>query len=268
MASILDADYSCLRSEIERVDKAGVDAFTLDIMDGRFVERFTFGDQLAAKIREWTSLPIEVHLMVSEPAGWARRFCDAGADMILFHLEATSNPMEVIDVVRSEGRSVGIALLSETPVSALDLRLLESVDTINFLAVPVGFGGAPPANNTLDRIQELRARCDEEGVDVAIEVDGGVKPNNACEFAQVGTDLLTVGTGIYHADDLASAMRELRACADTGDVDGARRRLDLFLSRPSRQPRNDPERRERLEEIRSALDIPAQSWDPKNAPLN
>lgn len=267
-ASILDANYACLREEVERVDAAGVDAFTLDIMDGRFAPRITFGDQIAAKIREWTSLPIEVHLMVDEPERWARRFCDAGADLVIFHPESTRAPMDVIEVVRAEGRSVGIALLDHTPVDAIPDALLSSVDLVNLLAVPVGFGGNATSPDTMSRVQQLRRRAEGLGIDFAIEIDGGVKAANASQFVEAGVDMLTVGTGIYHAPDVNAAVQVLRSKAAAGSAGEANRRLALFLSRPSKRPVDDDSRRQRLEDVRKALDIPTTSWDPMKSSLS
>jgi ribulose-phosphate 3-epimerase len=266
-ASILDADYARLQEEVTRVDAAGVDAFTLDIMDGHFAPRITFGDHIAAKIREWTRLPIEVHLMVNEPERWARRFCDAGADLIIFHIEAACSPLEVVKGVRAEGRSVGIALLSETPVEAIPDPLLVEIDLVNLLAVPVGFGGNFAASDTLLRVKELRRRADALGTDLAIEVDGGVKPGNASEFVRAGVDMLTVGTGIYHAPDVDTAVHALRSEAAAGNVDEAKHRLELFLSRPSRKPVDDESRRRRQDQVRESLDIPTTNWDPMKTPI-
>ena len=238
-ASILDADYGCLRHEVERVAEAGVDAFTIDIMDGNFAPRITIGDQHVAMIRAWINLPIEVHLMVNNPLKWAQRFCDAGADLVVFHAEAAEDPMAVVDVVRAEGRSVGVALLSETPVSLLSDQLLSAVDLVNLLAVPVGFGGAGFAANTQERATELRRRFNAIGRDGAIEVDGGVKPSNAEVFVADGLDMLTVGTGIYHASDAREAVVVLKKKASGGNPIDARRRLALFLSRPSQKRVHD-----------------------------
>jgi ribulose-phosphate 3-epimerase len=259
-ASILDANYARLREEITRVDAAGVDAFTLDVMDGHFAPRISFGDQIVAKVREWTTLPIEVHLMIESPQRWAQRFCDAGADLIIFHVEASRAPMDVIQIIRSEGRSAGIAILSHTPIDAISDDLLSEIDLVNFLAVPVGFGGNAAASDTLARVHALRQRVSTLGLDIAIEVDGGVKPDNASDFVSAGVDMLTVGTGIYHARDVNAAVQVLRSKAAAGNVDDAKRRLELFLSRPSKHPIDDAARRQRLEQLRQALDIPEVNW--------
>jgi ribulose-phosphate 3-epimerase len=232
-ASILDADFSHLEHEVTRVAEAGVDAFSLDVMDGSFVPRVTFGDDVVALVRDWIDLPIEVHLMVDEPERWIQKICDAGADMVLFHLEATSSPHEIVDHVRGEGRRVGVAIKEETPLAALSAELLAAVDLVNLLSVPIGFGGSPSAPDTLDRIKELRGRADAIEAQLAIEVDGGVKPENAGRYVEAGADMLTVGTGIYHAPDAARAVATLRSATGGPRDDLSRERLRRFLAVPS-----------------------------------
>jgi ribulose-phosphate 3-epimerase len=261
-ASILDADFSDLRHEIERVADAGVDAFSLDVMDGHFVPRLTFGEFLVARIRTWIDLPIEVHLMVEQPSTWVRRMADAGADLVMFHLEAASDAPAVVGEIRSERRAAGLAVRLDTPIDAIPAELLEAVDVVNLVAVPLGWGGAASAADTFERIASLRARIEELGTRTAIEVDGGVKPENAARYAQAGADMLTSGTGIYHAPDAAAAVATLRA-STSGTADAvARERLEPFLAVPSTNPVDDDARRARLEAMRVELDIPRNVWDP------
>ena len=235
-ASILDADFSRLEHEVTRVADAGVDAFSLDVIDGHFAPRVTFGEDVVAQVRSWIGLPIEVHLMVDRPENWVQGMCDAGADMVLFHVEATDQAEEVIAVVRSEGRRVGVAIKEETPLAELSDELLSAVDLVNLLSVPIGFGGSPSAPDTFSRIRDLRGRSIAAGLDFAIEVDGGVKPENADRYVDAGADMLTVGTGIYHAPDAAKAVAQLRE-STSGAMDAvSRERLAGFLSVPSSQP--------------------------------
>jgi len=265
-ASILDADFSRLREEVERVADAGVDAFSLDVIDGHFAPRITFGSYIVARVRNWTDLPIEVHLMVERPERLVQEMCDSGADLVLFHLEATRDPNGIVDHVRSEGRCVGFAVKEDTPLDAIPDGLLRRVDVVNLLSVPIGFGGSSSAPDTLDRIATLRSRADGVGTRLAIEVDGGVKPENASTYATAGADMLTVGTGIYHADDAAQAVSTLvSSTAGPADV-AARERLREFLALPSATPVDDTARRSRLEALRVAQDIPRRVWDPLTAP--
>lgn len=239
-ASILDADFGNLRHEVERIAEAGVDAFSLDVMDGAFVPRATFGELLVAQIREWVDLPLEVHLMVQDPLGWVERMAEAGADLVMFHLEAARDPMAVIELVRRHRRLPGLAVRNDTPIRSIPDEILAGVDVVNLVAVRLGWGGSVSAEDTFPRIAELRRRIDATGGATAIEVDGGVKPDNAGGYVDAGADMLTSGTGIYHAPDPVEAVRILRETT-RGDGDAAaRRRLEPFLSVPSRTAAGRP----------------------------
>jgi ribulose-phosphate 3-epimerase len=233
-ASILDADFGNLRHEVVRVAEAGVDAFSLDVMDGAFVPRATFGELLVGQIREWVDLPLEVHLMVRDPSSWVERMVEAGADLVMFHLEAARDPMTVIERIRRHGRLPGLAVRNDTSIANVPDEILAAVDVVNLVAVKLGWGGSASAGDTFERIAELRARLDAMGAGTAIEVDGGVKPENATGYVEVGADMLTSGTGIYHAPDAAEAVRALSASTRGEADDLARRRLATFLSVPSR----------------------------------
>jgi ribulose-phosphate 3-epimerase len=261
-ASILDADYARLEHEVTRVAAAGVDAFSLDVMDGHFVPRLTFGDYVVARVRNWVDLPIEVHLMVERPDIWVQPMCDAGADMVVFHLEAAEDPLDVIERIRHEERAIGVALRHDTPIDALPDDVLGAVDLVNLVAVPLGYGGSDSAADIFERISELRRRVDGHGWSVGIEVDGGVKPSNASRFVETGADMLTVGTGIYHAPDVDEAVRKLVESTQGPGDERSRERLRRFLSVPSSSPIDDAARRARLDELRSALDISKDVWDP------
>jgi ribulose-phosphate 3-epimerase len=261
-ASILDADYAHLEHEVVRVAEAGIDAFSLDVMDGHFVPRLTFGDYVVARVRDWTDLPLEVHLMVERPETWVQRMADAGADMIVFHLEAVPDPLDVVERVRAEGRAAGLALRHDTPLERVPDELLAAVDLVNLVAVPLGYGGSESAVDTFERIAALRLRIDAAGLETGIEVDGGVKPATALRYATAGADMLTVGTGIYRAADVGEAVATLRDSTRGSLDERARTRLRRFLSVPSRTPVDDAARRARLAALRTSLDIPTNIWDP------
>lgn len=214
-ASVLDADFAQLRAEVEAVDAAGVDMFTLDIMDGHFAPRITFGEYVVGQIRSWTSRPIEVHMMITNPENWVSRYIDVGADLVVFHVEATTAIAPTIDAVKSRGRAVGLALLAHTPVEEV-LPFVPDIDIVNFLAVPVGFGGQKSAPDTFDRVARLRDVAIARNPNLVIEVDGGVKPNNAHDYVSAGANMLTVGTGIYHSSSYVDAVAQLHACTSNG----------------------------------------------------
>ncbi len=257
-ASILDADFSNLRGEIEEVDRAGVDAFTLDVVDGHFAPRITFGDYVVACVRTWTSLPIEAHLMIQSPERWVERFIDVGADLVLFHLEATTVHGEVIAEIRGRNRSAGMAILASTPVEQM-FEWVQSVDVVNFLAVPAGFGGHQSAPDTVQRIEVLRAVADQVNPNLVIEVDGGIKPENAKAYVAAGADMLTVGTGIYHARSRMEAVRRLKT-GTTGPADTiGRSRGSSFLQRRERSPLDRARLSRRLQELSEELGVRTES---------
>lgn len=264
LASILDADWLNLDSEIRSVDEAGVDGFSLDIMNGTFVPRMTFGPHIVSKIRNSTDLPIEVHLMINNPEKQIETFCDAGADQILFHIEATTCADEIINYVHSRNISVGIAVLLDTDLRKIPDKLIASIDAINFMAVTVGYGGQQASNEAINRIQEFRRYCESVNHDIAIEVDGGIKQDNCRAYVEAGADLVVIGTGIYHASNYKEAVSKAQSEIYHDDVI-SKKRLKQFLSGNSILSIDDIERRKRLDALRIALDIPQCSWDPMNS---
>lgn len=253
-ASILDADFTKLQFEIERVDQAGVDMFSLDVMDGTFAPRISFGDYVVARIRELTELPLEVHLMIENPERSLESFLDVGADLVTFHVEATKRHSEIISLLRRRNRAVGLAVLAETPVESV-FDWVEELDVVNFLAVPVGFGGQQSAPNTLERIEQLRRFAEDTNPNLVIEVDGGVKPHNAIEYVRAGADMLTVGTGIYHAPDVEAAVRNLRKGTAGYEDQIARKRGACFLQRQPRTAEDEKRRIDRLRQLEEQLGV-------------
>ena len=252
-ASILDADFAHLRREIETVATAGVDMFTLDVMDGHFVPPITFGERVVARIRDWTDLPLETHLMVDQPAKWVEVMADAGADMITFHIEATDSAIAVIERIRKRDLRAGIALDVTTSVANLE-GVLELVDLVNVMAVPAGYGGQAFRPETLGRIAEVRALALDSGTEIAIEVDGGVKFKNAAEVAAAGADILVVGTGIYHEADRGTAVRRLKA--GVGKPQMVPRLYETLLEARQRSQERTPEAVDRLRKRRDDMGIP------------
>ena len=253
-ASILDADFGNLKYEIDRVVRAGVDMFTLDIMDGSFAPRITFGDYVVACIRGWTDLPLEVHLMIEEPERSLENFLDSGVDLVVFHLEASKRHGDIISAVHERNRAVGMAVLATTPVERV-FDWVRELDVVNFLTVPVGFGGQKSAPDTIQRIKSLRQFAKDVNPDLVIEVDGGIKPHNAAEHAAAGADMLTVGTGIYHAPNAEEAVRQLRE-ETAGTLDGlARQRGSAFLNRCPLSAEEKVRRDKHFRELEKNLDV-------------
>lgn len=261
LTSILDADWLNLSNEVRAVDKAGTDGFSIDIMDGIFVPRITFDVHIVSIIRNITNVPLEVHLMITNPEKQIEKFCDAGADLILVHVEASKDPLALIKYVHSRGLQAGLAILQETPLDAISDYMLESINALNLMAVPVGYGGQKPSDKTLERIQTIRERSKNINPNLAIEIDGGMKPENCSKYVEAGADLITIGTGIYKSGNYNNAINIAKENMLQNDYI-SRKRLETFLSCPSINLKDDIERRRRLEQIRVDLDIPLRSWNP------
>lgn len=230
MASILDANWDDIENEIKNVARAGVDGFSLDVMDGVFVPRTTFGPETVARIRRMTDLPLEVHLMVARPEEQIAAFCDAGADQILFHMEATEHAEEIIRRLHDRGVSAGVAVLVDTEVEDIPDELIRAADALNFMAVPIGYGGQKPSERTVEKIRAFRARCAGLNPDIAVEVDGGMKQHNCSACVDAGADLIVIGTGIYRAERYDEAVASAQANMRHDDP-GSRRRLRRMLER-------------------------------------
>jgi ribulose-phosphate 3-epimerase len=269
-ASILDADFAKLRDEVVSVDKAGVDTFTLDVMDGVFVPRISFGSYLVARVREWTDLAINIHLMTVEPINQIEKMYDAGADSITFHLEATTDPLGVIDAIKSYGLLVGLAIHVETPVAKL-FEFLPYIDLVNLMSVRTGFGGLSFDAEVLQKIRDLAKEIAASKTNVAIMVDGGVKVNNIRDIASAGADILVVGTGIYHTSNYEESISELKTQSmDQPFPDVRDRFADLLTPRNLAKNRTD-DQIARLRSLRDSFDIDPDTWDPRtvdNGELN
>ena len=264
LASLLDADWSNLEKEVRSADVAGVDGFSVDICDGQFVPRFTFGPQIVSKIRNMTDLPMEVHLMVSTPERFVEQYCDAGADQIIFHVETTKDPFALINYVKSRGLCVGLALCLESPVDLITDEMIASIDAVNFMTIPVGYGGQKASEETLKKVESLRKRAESINPHLALEMDGGMKSYNCSKYVDAGADVIIMGTAIYKSDNYANAVNEAKKNLLANDVE-SKERLKRFLEGPSLKLADDIERRKRLDQIRINMDIPESSWNPMNS---
>jgi ribulose-phosphate 3-epimerase len=221
--SLLAVDWSRLKDEIERVEKAGADFLHLDVMDGHFVPNFSMGPAIVAAVNRMTDLPLEVHLMIYNPYEYVERFVEAGADRILFHLEATENVTDTLQYIRRCGVEAGLALNPETSAT-LALRYLQDMDELLLMTVNPGFGGQAFLTDVLDKIRFIREAADRlrlgangqtlpegaQGAPFRIEVDGGIDRETAKLAREAGANVLVAGTSIFKAADIPAQIKALR----------------------------------------------------------
>jgi ribulose-phosphate 3-epimerase len=194
--SILNADFGHLADAVQRAEAGGADWIHVDVMDGMFVPNLTLGPQVVEAIKRATTLPLDVHLMIEDPPRYIARFRDAGADWITIHLEADRHPHRTLGEIRALGARAGLALNPGTPVS-LAQDLVDELDLLLVMSVNPGFGGQPFIESALRKLREARALVAERNPSCEIEVDGGVKLNNAPLIAQAGATVVVAGSFIY-----------------------------------------------------------------------
>jgi ribulose-phosphate 3-epimerase len=210
--SILSADFSKLAEAVQLAERAGADVIHVDIMDGHFVPNLTLGPQLVAAIRRETGLPIDVHLMVERPREFVPLFHEAGADWISIHVEATAHLNKDLNLIRSLGRKAGAALNPATPIGVLE-EVLDDLDHILIMSVNPGWGGQSFIPSCLDKIRRLRDWIRDEGRIIPIEVDGGIKLDNAADIIRAGMEIVVAGSAIFAAPDPAAAIRAFKDIA-------------------------------------------------------
>ena len=194
--SILSADFSKLGSEILDLQKAEADLIHIDVMDGHFVPNITIGPDVISKLRKYTTLPFDVHLMISPVHNLIKNFADAGADIITIHPEATDNLLGSIQKIKSYNKKAGVSLNPETSIEKV-LPVLNMIDLVLVMSVNPGFGGQKFMPETLEKVKKLRKEIDEKKLNVQIEIDGGINFENAKMAKKAGVDILVSGTTIF-----------------------------------------------------------------------
>ena len=209
--SILSADFSKLGEEVRDLEKAGADLIHIDVMDGHFVPNITIGPGIISKIRKCTSLPFDVHLMISPVHNFIKNFAEAGADIITIHPEATTDLESSIKKIKSFDIKAGVSLNPETPVDKV-LTVLDSIDLVLIMSVNPGFGGQKFIESTLDKVKLLRKEIDKKKLSVQIEIDGGINFENSKMAKDAGVDILVSGTTIFkeNAGDLKENIKLLK----------------------------------------------------------
>jgi len=194
--SILSADFSKLGSEIQNLEKAKADLIHIDVMDGHFVPNITIGPEVISKLRKYTSLPFDVHLMISPVNNFIKNFAEAGADIITIHPEATENLVDSINKIKSFKKKVGISLNPETSIDKV-MPVLNQIDLVLVMSVNPGFGGQKFMKEVLDKVKILRKEIDSKQLKTQIEIDGGINFENSKMAKNAGVDILVSGTTIF-----------------------------------------------------------------------
>ena len=208
--SILSADFSRLGEEIKAVEDAGADLIHVDVMDGHFVPNITIGPLIVEAARRSTKLPLDVHLMITSPELYIADFAKAGADYITVHAETAYHLNRLVQSIKEhKGVKAAVALNPATSLSCLDY-LLTDVDMVLIMSVNPGFGGQAFIPSALDKLAVLRKRIDDLGRKIEIEVDGGVKPENAAAIINAGADILVAGSAVFGKKDYAAAIKGIR----------------------------------------------------------
>jgi ribulose-phosphate 3-epimerase len=208
--SVLAADFTDIRAEIEAVEKAGADFLHLDVMDGHFVENITFGPMIVDAIARVSKLPLITHLMISDPGKYAPAFIKAGSAAISIHFEAMeSGHRELLEEIRAGGCLAGLAVNPDTSIDRFE-DLLGEIDLFLAMTVFPGFGGQKFMPEVMDKIREAVAIREAEGYDFVIEVDGGVNPATAAMVREAGGQILVAGSAVFAMDDYSGAIASIR----------------------------------------------------------
>ena len=206
--SILSANFAALGDEIRRVEEAGAHAIHVDVMDGHFVPNITVGPQVVRSIRKVTKLPLDVHLMITDPDKYIPAFVEAGANILTIHAEATVHLDRTLNFIRSRNVSVGVSINPATPLSAVEYAM-GLADMLLIMTVNPGFGGQQFIPYTVEKIRRARQMIEERNHRCLIEVDGGIDSATVPPVVKAGAEMLVAGSAIFHAPDPARKVKEL-----------------------------------------------------------
>lgn len=197
--SILAADFAVLGEQIKEADEAGAEYIHIDVMDGVFVPSISFGMPVIASIRKTTKKIFDVHLMIVEPERFVKEFAECGADSITFHIEATEDVDEIIDLIHGLGCKAGMSIKPRTPVEAVE-KYLHKLDMLLVMTVEPGFGGQKYIPESTERIKEIRRMADEQGLNLDIQVDGGITKDNVHVVLDAGANVIVAGSAVFQGN--------------------------------------------------------------------
>jgi ribulose-phosphate 3-epimerase len=208
--SILSADFTRLGEEIEAVERGGAELIHFDVMDGHFVPNITVGLPVLKSVARRTRLPVDAHLMITEPGRYAEQFVEAGAQMVSVHVEAEPHLHRTLTAIRAAGAQAGVAINPATPLSAIE-EALPYADYVLVMSVNPGFGGQKFIATSLDKVRRLRSIIEERRLKTRIEIDGGIDRSNIFEVAAAGAQIIVSGSAVFGESDPAMAVQALRA---------------------------------------------------------
>ncbi len=216
--SILSADFTRLGEEVKSVEQAGADYIHIDVMDGHFVPNITIGPMIVKAVRRVTQLPLDVHLMISDPDQFVQDFVKAGADMITVHAEASKHLHRSVQYIKSAGARPAVSLNPATPLHVMEY-ILEDLGMVLLMTVNPGFEAQKFIPEVIPKIKRLREWIDKRGLNIEIQVDGGISPDNINQVSSAGADVFVAGSAIFYSDDYAETIGKMRE----GMVDPARK---------------------------------------------
>ncbi|KPN97286.1 ribulose-phosphate 3-epimerase [Lysinibacillus sp. ZYM-1] len=211
--SILAANFAKLGEEVKEVEQAGAQLIHIDVMDGHFVPNISFGSIVLDAIRPLTDLPLDVHLMIENPDQYIEQFAQAGADYITVHVEACRHLHRTIQLIRSYGVKAGVVLNPHTPIESIQ-HVLEDIDMVLLMTVNPGFGGQKFIHSVVPKIEALSTLIKDLGLDIAIEIDGGITAETIVPCAQAGATIFVAGSAIYSKEDRKAALQEILAAGE------------------------------------------------------
>ena len=207
--SILSADFARLLEDVKKVEKAGCEYLHIDVMDGHFVQNITLGPAIVKSLRRDVNMVFDTHLMIENPDDYIKDFVDAGSDLIVVHAEACRHLHRTIQNIKSYNVKVGVALNPATSIESIK-HIIEDVDMVLIMTVNPGFGGQSFIESMLEKIKELKQLIDDKNLNVDIQVDGGIKPDNIHKVVEAGANIIVAGSAIFNSENIEETVSLMR----------------------------------------------------------